>query len=116
MMHELLNERRSETDAFYLKYGVIRESAFLQETPVGSFLIVVTDVAPEDAFERYGASDEAFDKWFKDRIRQLSGIDMNAEPRGPRAQRVFDWKRDDVSVAGLHRSGKAAEKVTNREN
>jgi hypothetical protein len=97
-LHELLNERRSETNDFYRKYGVIRETAFLQDTPMGSMLIVVTDVAPEDAFERYGASQEAFDTWFKERVRKVSGIDMNEHPRGPRVQRVFDWKREDTML------------------
>jgi hypothetical protein len=62
----------------------------------------VTDVEAPDAFQRYGASTEAFETWFKDRIRQVSGIDMSAQPRGPQAQRVFDWKSEDVRVAESH--------------
>ncbi len=98
-LDELQTTRKSETGAFYRKYGVTRETAFLQDTPHGAILIVVTDLdAPDEAFPQYGASQDTFESWFKDRVRQVSGVDLNAEPRGPEARCVFDWRPDGHSA------------------
>ena len=95
-LQELTTTRDQETSAFYRKYGVVRESAFLQKTAHGEILIVVTDLdAVEAAFSTYGASQEKFEAWFKECVREFSGIDLNADPRGPHAQCLLDWKVEE---------------------
>jgi len=91
---DLQSGRKADTDSFYQRYGVIRETAYLQETALGKILIVVTDIDEADKnFASYGASKAEFEAWFKDRVKEFSGIDLNASPRGPEAKRLLDWSR-----------------------
>ena len=95
-LQELQTTRARETGAFYRKYGVARESAFLQHTAHGALLIVVTELdAADAAFSTYGGSQEKFEAWFKDSVREFSGVDLNAEPRGPLARCIFDWTPEE---------------------
>ena len=70
---ELAGDRRLEADAFFRGYGVAREAWLLQNTPAGPWVIVVTDVRADiqTVARAYGASDEPFARWFKDRAKQL---------------------------------------------
>jgi hypothetical protein len=93
-LEELRNKRKAETDAFYRRYGVNRETAYLQKADSGAILIVVTDIdEPDKNFTEYGASLDQFEAWFKDRVESFSGINLNRTPRGPEAQRLHDWSR-----------------------
>jgi hypothetical protein len=98
-LKELRVDRRDETDAFYKRYGVIRETAYLQRTGKSTVLIVVTDIDDaEKHFADYGASQADFEAWFKGRVKTFSGINLNAEPRGPQARRLHDWSRTGVPL------------------
>ena len=100
-LKELRVDRKDETDAFYKRYGVVRETAYLQEITGVTFLIVVTDIDDADKnFTAYGASQADFEAWFKARVETFSGINLNKEPRGPLARRVHDWSRTGVPLEG----------------
>ena len=91
-VEELRQQRSSEVDAFYRRFGVSREAWFWQETPHGPLLISFTEAAElTEAPEAYARADEAFESWFKARSLQLSGIDLNENPLGPPSEMVFDW-------------------------
>jgi hypothetical protein len=98
-LKELRVDRKDETDDFYKRYGVVRETAYLQEIAKVTFLIVVTDIDDADKhFAAYGASQAEFEGWFKGRVKTFSGINLNAEPRGPQARRLHDWSRTGVPL------------------
>ena len=101
--------RRNDTAAFLQSFGVKRESWHLQRTPQGSFVIVVTDVEepPLEKARAYGASQGSYERWFKDNIRTLCGVDPDAQPLGPPTETIFSWdsaqnrrKTFDAPVAG----------------
>ena len=90
---EVRTRRGAEAAEFYRRYGVSRESWHLQRTPHGSWLIGVTEINDQPlavAAEQYSRSEEPFDRWFKDEVHRLSGINPDEQPLGPPTRCVFD--------------------------
>ena len=99
-----LTARRQETDAFYSAYGVVRESWHEQRIDDRMWIIGVTefsDASPAVQGERYRASTTAFDTWFKSQILEITGIDPDAVPLGPRARCLYDWRPGDATSGAL---------------
>jgi hypothetical protein len=90
---EMAGARREEAQEFYRHFGVLRESWHYQETPYGPMVIGVTEVEEPDAKAReYAESNRPFDRWFKDQVRNLTGIDPDAQPLGPPSEVIFDTR------------------------
>ncbi len=90
---EQVREKWSETSRFYQKYGVSRESWFLQMIGEKLHLISVTQINDlQPALDAYGASQDDYDRWFKDQIFQLTGLNLDEVPAGPPSQMVYDWQ------------------------
>lgn len=72
---------------------VTKESWFLQQTPVGDFIIVYSH-APDgqQVMKNLAESQEPLDVWFKDQILELTGIDCN-EPMGDLPEQIAAWER-----------------------
>ena len=89
---QLKGAKRADTDKFYRQYAVNHESAYLQETPHGNILIVVTVLKDDvEAAPRYQAAATEFDAWFKSEVKRLSGVDPNVTPLGPLTTEMFRW-------------------------
>ena len=90
---ELQTRRAAEASEFYARFGVSRESWHLQSTPHGTWIIGVTQLGGlpiEVAAERYSASEEPFDRWFKNQVHEMSGINPDEQPLGPPTECIFD--------------------------
>ena len=85
--------RRGETAAFLQGFGVRRESWHLQHAAQGLQIIVVTDVEdpPLEKARAYGASQGAYERWFKDNVKALCGVDPDVQPLGPPTETIFSW-------------------------
>src|SRR5436190_18759491 len=96
----LAGPRRAETNAFYARHGISRETWALQQIRGDAWVIGVTEIEGDlnATGARYAAADDAFSRWFKDKVRQLSTVDPNVEPLGPPARVVFDWQPDRVTA------------------
>ena len=83
--------RREQTASFMQSYGVRRESWHLQRTPQGAFVIVVTDIEepPLEKARAYGAAQNGYERWFKDNIKVLCGVDADTQPLGPPTETIF---------------------------
>ena len=56
----------------------------MQSLPAGDHFVVSFEGADiADAFQQFAASQEEFDRWFKDRVRETTGADLNTPPPGP---------------------------------
>jgi hypothetical protein len=91
---ELSGPRRAEAAEFYGSFSVPRESWHLQQTEHGPLVIGVTEI-PEPVQEKaneYAASTRPFDRWFKDKVKHLTGIDPDAEPLGPPTEEIFNFE------------------------
>ena len=88
----LSGARRADTDKFYRQYGVSHESVYMQETPHGNLLIVVTTIEDQhQAAPLFKAACGEFHTWFKAQLLHLTGVDVNVTPLGPPTTEVFSW-------------------------
>lgn len=104
---EMAGPRREEAREFYRSFGVVRESWHYQETPHGPLVIGVTEVDedPSVRAREYAESNRPFDRWFKDQVRNLTGIDPDSQPLGPPSEVIFDTQdeagaQDQAAAAG----------------
>jgi hypothetical protein len=73
--------RRKEFEAHRARHGVARERWALQETPMGSFLLVWFEAPDiEKAFTRLATSGEEFTIWFRGQVKDVTGVDLGAPP------------------------------------
>ena|ERR1700722_2345945 len=79
-----VGERRREFEAQLAKDGITRETWALQETPMGSFMLVWFEAPDiEKAFTRLATSDDEFTVWFRHQVKDLTGVDLAAPPESP---------------------------------
>lgn len=97
MAAEMAGPRREQAQEFYRHFGVTRESWHYQETPHGPMVIGVTEVEELDVTARareYAESARPFDRWFKDQVKNLTGVDPDVQPLGPLSEVIFDTREE----------------------
>lgn len=89
--HALMHERRAEYDA--AQTTVVAESWYFQPTPMGD-LVIIHLKAPDIArvFANLAASDEPFDAWFRETVKEGSGIDLT-QPLPGLPECILRWNR-----------------------
>lgn len=91
---QMTNDRAAEGADFYRRFGVSHESWHLQLTESGPLVIAVTEVADvETTATTYAASQQAFDRWFKDQVLHLTGVSPDRDPLGPPTEQIFEFDR-----------------------
>jgi uncharacterized protein DUF6176 len=83
-MHELETSRKTEYDASERRIGITKEVWFLAPLPSGDHLVAYLE--SEDfmkALEMFVSSKDDFDVWFKRRLADSTGLDLNQPPPGP---------------------------------
>ena len=85
--------RSEEFSASQKRGGVTKEEWSLQQSPMGSLVLVHFEAADiEKAFVTLAQSSEDFDVWFRGRVQEVSGVDLAAEPDGPPPEIILDWR------------------------
>ncbi|MDA4118738.1 MAG: hypothetical protein OK455_10395 [Thaumarchaeota archaeon] len=75
MVNEINTTRRKEYRAARKKMGITQESAWLQHTPMGDFVVVYVEGRQADKLmEKFNASKDPFDMWFSKQIAQIHGL------------------------------------------
>jgi hypothetical protein len=85
--------RAGEVADFHRRMGIARESWHMQQTPFGTWVIGVTEMSQrplQAAAQEYAASQHGFDRWFKEQVKTISGIDPETTPLGPPTECIFD--------------------------
>ena len=86
-LRELEGPRRGEYAASERRLGIQKEVWALQEAAPGAlFVVYIESPALGAAFGQFAASRDAFDVWFKDRVREATGADLNTPPSGPMSE------------------------------
>jgi len=77
-------ERRKGFEGQAARSGLTREPWALQETPMGSSMLVWFE-APEieKAFTELATSGDEFTIWFRGQVKDVTGVDLGAPPEGP---------------------------------
>jgi hypothetical protein len=87
-----MGERRKGFDAQAARTGLTRETWSLQETPMGSFMLVWFEAPDiEGSFTELATSDDEFTVWFRGQVKELTGVDLGAPPQGPPPEVLVDW-------------------------
>ena len=91
MTSVMSGERRSDHEASRKRAGIKRESAWLQRTPSGDVVVVLIEADDvQSAMGTLATSQEPFDVWFRDHIKDAHGVDV-AEGFPPHEQ-VLDFR------------------------
>ena len=89
---EVAGPRAPEMRASRQRLGVTRETVWVQQTPMGELGIVLLEgddvVGANSAF---AASQDPFDLWFKEHVKELSGVDFS-EPVPSWPEVAFDFR------------------------
>lgn len=70
-------ERKDAYEESRRRAGITKEAVWIQSTPMGDMAVVLIEAADLDkAFATLATSDEPFDRWFRDQIRDVHGISL----------------------------------------
>jgi hypothetical protein len=83
--------RQADFDAHHRRVGTTRETWALQETPMGSFMLVWFEGDVEKAFGDLASNDSEFVTWFRGRVLDLTGVDLGAPSDAPPPAVLVDW-------------------------
>jgi hypothetical protein len=88
---ETLGARLADYEAQLARGGITRETWAVQETPMGSFMLVWFDGDVEKVFTELATDDSEFTKWFRGQVLDVCGVDLAAPPEGPPPAVLIDW-------------------------
>jgi hypothetical protein len=90
---ELETQRKSDYAASEQRINISKESWHLQHSPQGDLLLAYIE-SPDfaNAIGMFSQSQEAFDQWFKRRIAEVTGIDLNDPPPGPLSEPLSSYE------------------------
>ena len=91
LCEELVGGRWEEYAASRQRLGITREAAWHQETPAGPVSVLCLEADdPGFAMQGMGTSSDPFDEWFRERVRDIHGVDLASPPPPP--EQVLDYK------------------------
>lgn len=90
---ELQESRRADFESVCRRWGIRRLEVWLASSGSGDMVLVqialVTDVA--DVEQRFASSQQPFDRWIKERVRELHGMDLNDGIARYQAEPIRVW-------------------------
>jgi hypothetical protein len=89
---ETVGDRRSDFEELQARSSITRESWAVQETPMGSFVLVWFDGDVEKAFADLASDDSEFARWFRGQVLDITGVDLGSPPEGPLPEVVLEWR------------------------
>lgn len=101
-LQELESGRKTAYAASEQRLGISKEVWAIQQTPMGE-LFVVFFQAPDiaGAVGQFVGSRDEFDLWFKDQVKDTTGVDLNVPPAGALSDILSVYEAPAV-VAGAH--------------
>jgi hypothetical protein len=89
-MKEMTGPRREDYESSWKQLGVTRHAVWHQQTPDG--MVAVVYMEADDigrAMEGVASSDDPFHQWFRERVEDVHGIDLQSGP-APQSQQIHD--------------------------
>lgn len=78
---ELDTDRKADYDRSERRIGITREVWYIAALPGGDHLVAYMESQDfSQALQQFVASQDAFDQWFKSRLADVTGLDMNNLP------------------------------------
>jgi len=90
LISQLNGPKKADFAASRKRLGV-RERTFHQQTPQGDMVIVTLEGDdPAGAFAKFGRGSDPFTLWFKQQVKDVHGVDLDAPPQGALPTLVVD--------------------------
>jgi hypothetical protein len=89
---ETFGARRADFEAHLVRSGVSRETWALQETPMGSFMVVWFEGDVEKAFADLATDDSDYTTWFLGRVLDVTGVDLGTPSDAPPPAVLIDCR------------------------
>jgi hypothetical protein len=84
-------ERRTAYESSRRRLGITREAVWIQQTPNGDVGVVYFEADDMNrAFAGEVASDESFDRWFRELVLDVHGLDLKAG--FPPPEQILDFR------------------------
>ena len=92
-MEELEGPRKADYAASERRIGILKESWYLQPTPDGDLFVAYME-SPDfaKALESFRQSSDPFDRWFKQRMADVTGVDLNEPLPGPLSEQLSNYQ------------------------
>jgi hypothetical protein len=92
-MTELEGSRNADYAASEQRIGIVKESWYLQQTPNGDLFVAYME-SPDfaKALESFSQSTDDFDQWFKRRMADVTGVDLNQPLPGPLSEQLSSYQ------------------------
>jgi hypothetical protein len=82
-MRELETERKVDYAVSERRIGIDKEAWYLASTPAGDQLVAYMETPDfAAALAAFSSSRDPFDLWFKERLDESTGLDLNHPPEG----------------------------------
>ncbi len=88
---ETIGARKADFDALQARSNITRETWAMQETPMGSFMLVWFEGDVEKAFGDLASDNSEFATWFREQVKDVTGVDLSAPLPGPVPDVLVDW-------------------------
>ncbi len=88
---ETVGARKADFEELQARAKITRETWAMQETPMGSFMLVWFEGDVEKAFSDLASDDAEFATWFKAQVKDITGVDLGAPLPGPLPDVVVNW-------------------------
>jgi hypothetical protein len=88
---ETIGARKADFEKLQARSNITRETWAMQETPMGSFMVVFFEGDVEHAFADLAGDSSEFGTWFRGQVLDLTGVDLGAPPEGPLPDVLVDW-------------------------
>lgn len=94
-MRELEAERMVEYRRPEERIGIVKEACYLARTPEGDELVAYIE-SPDfrTALSMFSQSRGEFDQWFKQRLADATGLDLNTPPTAPLPEVLSSYAPD----------------------
>ena len=91
---EMQGRRQEGYEQSRRQLGIASEAVWLLRTARADVAVVrVNTEEPEHLLARLAASDHPFDRWFKEQIGEICGLDLSPAFVGPTMELVFTWQQ-----------------------
>ena len=92
-VQELMEVRRAEYEESRRRLGITSEQAWIAETLHVAVAIITIDARqPEQLITQLATSDLPFDRWFREQLLTLQGLDLTKLV----LDLVLDWRKSEV--------------------
>jgi hypothetical protein len=88
---ETIGARKADFAALQARSNITRETWAMQQTPMGSFLLVWFEGDVEKAFADLAGDSSEFGTWFKAQVKDVTGFDLGAPLEGALPDVLVNW-------------------------